>query len=207
MKSRYIEKMLVCALSIAIVCANIGTGVPYVYADTEESVTPSVDQIIEEQPVEEPEEKSVPEISEKDKKAEEKAKKKKATLKNQQKIVKFAKKQIGKRYRHGGFGPNSFDCIGLVYYVFKNAGAKLKSSMTYDKACHMKTRYNKYIVSHSIKKAKAGDIIIYYSGNHVKHACIAIGNGKCVNASKSGVKIKKIPTYSGCKVGVIRLVK
>ena len=141
------------------------------------------------------------------KKAKKAAKKKAATKKNQDKIVKYAKKQIGKRYRYAAKGPSSFDCIGFVYYVFANSGAKLKASVTYKKICTMKTSYGKYIVSHSLKKAKAGDIVCYYKGNKVKHACVAIGDGKCVNASTKGVRTMKLTGRSGCSVAIIRLVK
>ncbi len=141
------------------------------------------------------------------KKAREKAEKKAATKKRQDKIVKYAKKQIGKSYKYGAKGPKSFDCIGFVYYVFKNAGVKLKASVTYKKICTMKTSYGKYIVSHSLKKAKAGDIVCYYKGSKVKHACVAIGSGKCVNASTKGVRTMKLTGRSGCSVAIIRLVK
>lgn len=194
--------VLICCVTLCFSCIAVGT--PCAFAETEpETIEQGTDATQETQS----EQEVQPQMTAAQKKAEEKAKKKAATLKNCNKIVKFAKKQIGKKYRYGGKGPKSFDCIGLVYYVFKNAGVKLKSSMTKDKSDHLKTSYRKYIVSHNPKKAKAGDIIIFYSGNHVRHACIAIGNGRCINASKSGVKIKRIPSYGGCRVGVVRLVK
>lgn len=187
--------MMLCA---TLIFTGAAASTPCVYGDVTQEVEESVQTEVQV--------KTAAQIKA-EKKAKKKARKKAATKRRRKKIVKFAKKQVGKKYKYGAMGPNSFDCIGLVYHVFKHAGVKLKSSMTYDKVCHMKTRYGKYIVSHKVKKAKAGDIVIFYSGNHVKHACIAIGNGRCVNASKSGVKTKKIPSYAGCKVGIIRLVK
>lgn len=198
MYTKHFKQILVLVCCVTLIFSGIGINTACVYADATQEIAKELEESAQ---------SNVSVKTAAQKKAEEKAKKKAATLKNQQKIVKYAKKQIGKKYRYGGMGPQTFDCIGLVYYVFKNAGAKLKSYMSYDKVCHMKTRFGKYIVSHKPKKAKAGDIVIFYSGNHVKHACIAIGNGRCVNASKSGVKTKKIPSYAGCKVGVIRLVK
>lgn len=202
MDTKHFKKILVLICCVTLVVSSVGMSAFCVNAE-ETAVNPQPTT----QEATDPVQDTQPEKTAAEKKAEEKAKKKAATKKNQQKIVKFARKQLGKKYRYGSFGPNTFDCIGLVYYVFRNAGAKLKTSMTRDKACHMKKSFGKYIVSHNPKKAKAGDIIIFYSGNHVKHACIAIGNGKCINASKSGVKVKKIPSYAGCKVGVVRIVK
>lgn len=194
MDIKHIKRILVLICCVTLVCSCVDMGTTCVFADVTQEITKELQESAQSDAAVKTD-------------AQKKAKKKAATRKNQQKIVKFAKKQIGKKYRYGGMGPQSFDCIGIVYYVFKNSGAKLKSYMSYDKVCHMKTRFAKYIVSHRPSKAKAGDIVIFYSGNHVKHACIAIGNGRCVNASKSGVKTKKIPSYAGCKVGVIRLVK
>ncbi|MBQ0017894.1 MAG: C40 family peptidase [Clostridiales bacterium] len=123
------------------------------------------------------------------------------------KLLNYAYKQKGKKYKYGGFGPNSFDCIGFVYYVYSHSGAKLKTSMTKKKAYNLKKNFGKYIVSSNIKKAQAGDIIAYYKGGKTKHAVIAIGNGKCISAkTKGGVKISKLTGRSGCKAAVIRIV-
>jgi len=127
---------------------------------------------------------------------------------NVEKLLAFANKQKGKPYRYGGFGPNSFDCIGFVYYVFANSGAKLKTSMTKKKANNLYKNYKKYAVSHNLKDAKAGDIIIYYNGSKTKHACIATGNGKCISARrKGGVSVGKLKAKSGHNAVVVRILK
>lgn len=124
------------------------------------------------------------------------------------KLVRFSKKQLGKPYKYGASGPSSFDCIGFVYYVYSHAGVKLKSSMTKKKSYNLKKNFSKYIVSSSLSKAKPGDIIAYYSGGKTKHACVAIGNGKCISSRrKGGVSISKLKGRSGCKVAVIRIIK
>lgn len=43
-------------------------------------------------------------------------------------MVAYAKKFIGKRYRHGAKGPNRFDCSGFTSYVFKEFGYTLNPS-------------------------------------------------------------------------------
>ncbi len=130
------------------------------------------------------------------------------TAQRTDKLVRFAKKQLGKPYKYGACGPSRFDCIGYVYYVYSHAGVKLKSSMTKKKSYNLKKNFSKYIVSHSLKKAKPGDIIAYYSGSKTKHACIAIGNGKCITCrTKGGVTTVKLKGRSGCKVAVIRIIK
>lgn len=131
-----------------------------------------------------------------------------ANISQTAKLLDYAYKQKGKKYKYGGFGPNSFDCIGFVYYVYSHSGAKLKTKMTKKKSYNLKKNFGKYIVSGSLKNAKAGDIIAYYKGGKTKHAVIAIGNGKCISAKpKGGVKITKLKGKSGCKVAVIRILK
>ncbi len=43
-------------------------------------------------------------------------------------ILNFSKQYIGRPYRGGGKGPNSFDCSGFTSFVFNNFGIKLGSS-------------------------------------------------------------------------------
>lgn len=43
-------------------------------------------------------------------------------------IINFSKLYLGKPYRGGGKGPNSFDCSGFTSFVFNNFGIKLGSS-------------------------------------------------------------------------------
>ena len=43
-------------------------------------------------------------------------------------IINFSKLHLGKPYRGGGKGPNSFDCSGFTSFVFNNFGIKLGSS-------------------------------------------------------------------------------
>jgi LysM repeat protein len=43
-------------------------------------------------------------------------------------ILNFSKQYIGRPYRGGGKGPNSFDCSGFTSFVFSNFGIKLGSS-------------------------------------------------------------------------------
>lgn len=210
MNTKNIKRFIALVFCITLVISSVCVDIPYSYAEEQLAVAPPHEQLTEEPAVTEPTEPveaAKPEKTEAQKKKEKAAKKKAAHKKRQKKLVKFAKKQVGKSYKYGAKGPKTFDCIGLVYYVFKNAGVKLKSSVTYDKICHMKSSYSKYIVAHSKSKAKAGDIVFFYSGNKVKHACVAIGNGKCVNATKKGVKVMKIQDHKGCKTGVIRLIK
>ncbi|MTI19526.1 NlpC/P60 family protein [Fulvivirga sp. RKSG066] len=43
-------------------------------------------------------------------------------------LIPFALEQLGKPYRYGAKGPNSFDCSGFTGYVFRNFDIKLSAS-------------------------------------------------------------------------------
>lgn len=43
-------------------------------------------------------------------------------------IASYARSLAGRSYARGGKGPNSFDCSGFVYYVYKHFGISMPSS-------------------------------------------------------------------------------
>ncbi len=103
-------------------------------------------------------------------------------------VVEYAKKFKGYPYVLNTHGPNSFDCSGFVYYVFKNFGVTLStaSSDYYNNP----TKYGTKITGDS--NAQLGDIVVW-SG----HVGIYIGNGKVINAlnPSKGVCETKISEY------------
>ncbi|MDE5670820.1 MAG: C40 family peptidase [Eubacterium sp.] len=103
-------------------------------------------------------------------------------------VVEYAKKFKGYPYVLNTHGPNSFDCSGFVYYVFKNFGVTLStaSSDYYNNP----TKYGTKITGDS--NAQLGDIVVW-SG----HVGIYIGSGKVINAlnPSKGVCETKISEY------------
>lgn len=104
-------------------------------------------------------------------------------------IISFAMAQLGKSYKRGSAGPNSFDCSGLVTYIFKNYGVSVpRSSKDYIN------------FGTTIKKEDLlpGDILAFdCSGainGQISHVGLYIGNGKMIHAStsKRGVIISDI---------------
>ncbi|MDE8735258.1 NlpC/P60 family protein, partial [Eubacteriales bacterium DFI.9.88] len=84
-----------------------------------------------------------------------------------QKVVAKAKAKIGARYRSGGSGPKSFDCSGFVYWVYKNADVDAKKKVKRTSSAGLYSSLKKYKVGSSIKsikKEKAGDIILFNMG-------------------------------------------
>ncbi|MFP5070402.1 NlpC/P60 family protein [Pseudonocardia nantongensis] len=91
-----------------------------------------------------------------------------------------AKKHLGKPYEWGATGPSSFDCSGLMQYVFEQAGKELPRN---SKA---QSQVDGQDVSQD--ELKAGDIVFFYSP--VSHVGIYDGNGKILHASTSGEPVK-----------------
>lgn len=94
-------------------------------------------------------------------------------------IVEIAKTKLGCPYVWGATGPDSFDCSGLVYWVFAQKGISLPRTTT---------GYYGYIGSNkevSWDEAKPGDIV--WSDGHMG---IYLGNNKYIHAPQSGDVVK-----------------
>jgi cell wall-associated NlpC family hydrolase len=102
-------------------------------------------------------------------------------------IIHLAETHIGARYQHGATGPHAFDCSGLVYRVFEDAGLGRKidglesasALYTHFKALQMTSTHN----------PQPGDLVIFGAGSHVG---IYVGSGKVIHAMTSGVAITTV---------------
>ena len=103
-----------------------------------------------------------------------------------QAVVDLAHKQIGKPYVWGAEGPNSFDCSGLTYYVYKNAaGITLPRSST-----------AQYGAGKAVSKSnlQPGDLIFSSTDGtgNITHVAIYVGNGQMIHAPRSGKNVEKV---------------
>ncbi|KAF1305417.1 C40 family peptidase [Candidatus Enterococcus willemsii] len=96
----------------------------------------------------------------------------------QTRIVNEAKKHLGKPYVWGGKGPDSFDCSGLVQYVFKQALGIILPPSTI-----LQETYGKEV---SLTELLPGDILFYGTRGQTYHDAIYIGNGLMIHAPKPG---------------------
>ncbi|HHB94545.1 MAG TPA: NlpC/P60 family protein [Campylobacterales bacterium] len=106
-------------------------------------------------------------------------------------IVKTAKKYLGKPYRYGAIGPNSFDCSGFVYAVFKEVGIPIpRTSLAQSKIRGKKL---------SKKELKAGDLLSFDTSlkGHINHSGIYIGNHKFIHASSGKAHSVTISSLDG----------
>ena len=105
-------------------------------------------------------------------------------------IANYAKKFVGYPYKWGTAGPNSFDCSGFTYYVYKQFGIDIKTTGS--------VAQRKVGRKVSKSELKPGDIVCFTSPSASGHVGIYIGNGNMVHASgkKYGVKISNINSGS-----------
>lgn len=99
-------------------------------------------------------------------------------------IISLARQQIGKPYVYGATGPNSFDCSGLVQYVYRQAGINLPRT-----AAQQSTRG--YSVSFS--NLQPGDLLFWSNSRGVYHVGIYTGNGNTLFAPQPGQTVKEQP--------------
>ncbi|WP_201330742.1 C40 family peptidase, partial [Lactobacillus nasalidis] len=106
-------------------------------------------------------------------------------------VVALAKAQVGKAYVWGATGPNSFDCSGLVQWVYKTAIGQTVSRTTY-------TQVKEGVaVAVSTASLQPGDLLFWGSVSAPYHVAIYVGNGQYVSAAdeQQGVILATISSY------------
>jgi cell wall-associated NlpC family hydrolase len=104
-----------------------------------------------------------------------------------EKAVYLASTQAGKPYVYGAVGPYSFDCSGLVQYVFKQLGRSLpRTAQDQYNATTRVSQYNKQV----------GDLIFFGTPGDIYHVGIYAGDGKMWVAPRSGEDVQLEAIYS-----------
>ncbi|CAO5156953.1 peptidoglycan DL-endopeptidase CwlO [Frankia sp. AiPs1] len=106
-----------------------------------------------------------------------------------EKAVYLASLQAGKPYVYGADGPSSFDCSGLVQYIYRQLGKTLPR--TTDAQFAATTRVSMY-------NKQPGDLIFLGTPGNIYHVGIYAGDGKMWVAPHTGdvVKLQTIYTTS-----------
>ena len=96
---------------------------------------------------------------------------------------------LGKPYRWGAIGPNSFDCSGLTYYLFGQLGIKIP------RTSKEQINVGTYVAK---KDLEYGDLVLFArNGETINHVGIYVGDGKFVHAPQSGDVVKITTLMSG----------
>ncbi|MFI9812852.1 C40 family peptidase [Saccharothrix variisporea] len=109
--------------------------------------------------------------------------------------VQWALGQRGKDYVFGSNGPDTWDCSSLMQAAYRSVGIAIP-----------RTTYGQATIGRpvSLNEVKAGDLIIYYSGQ--SHVAMAIDGIRAVHASTEGVPVKIQDIESIGPVNTIRRV-
>lgn len=100
-------------------------------------------------------------------------------------IASAAKNQVGKEYVLNAFGPDEFDCSGLVYYVFNECGIAVDR-----KDCAGYAQNADWSKIESLSDVKAGDILFFCGEDgKIQHAGIAVSSKNMIDASSSHRKV------------------
>lgn len=97
--------------------------------------------------------------------------------------------QIGKPYKYGSAGPNSFDCSGLTSYLYKQMGISIPRTSSSQNTVGV------YVPKEDLKY---GDLVIF-SRNRVtiNHVGIYVGNGNFVHSPETGKHVRIETLMSG----------
>lgn len=102
-------------------------------------------------------------------------------------VIDIANQQLGKSYVWGASGPDTFDCSGLVYFVYNAAGFPVPR-LTAEAYMYMSTLTN---------TPARGDLVFFKDGTgYIFHIGIYIGNDEMIHApnSRDVVKVSSIRT-------------
>ncbi len=110
-------------------------------------------------------------------------------------VIAYASNYLGRPYRYGATGPNSFDCSGFVQYVYRHFGVSIPRTSS------SQSRYGTYV---SRSNLQPGDLVFF--GHPVHHVGIYVGNNSYIHAPHTGDVIK-ISTLSRSDYNCARRVR
>ena len=93
--------------------------------------------------------------------------------------VETAYAQLGKPYRWGASGPDSFDCSGLTMYSWGKAGVSLPHSS------RAQFSATKRVAREALQP---GDLVFF--GSPIHHVGIYVGDGKMIHSPESGERVR-----------------
>ncbi|MFD9424294.1 MULTISPECIES: C40 family peptidase [unclassified Streptomyces] len=112
-----------------------------------------------------------------------------------EKVLAFARAQIGRPYVWGATGPSSYDCSGLTQAAWKAAGVDLP-----------RTTWDQVEVGTRVATAdlRPGDLVFFY--DDISHVGIYKGDGMMIHAPKPGANVREESIYYMPIYGSVRPV-
>jgi len=97
-------------------------------------------------------------------------------------VATLAREQLGKPYQWGGYGPDRFDCSGLVFFIMGNLGVNMP------RVSQEQSRYGQEVKRSQLAP---GDLVFFAtSGRRVDHVGIYVGDSKFIHAPRQHVPVR-----------------
>ncbi|MFE0456516.1 NlpC/P60 family protein [Streptomyces sp. NPDC058914] len=107
--------------------------------------------------------------------------------------LRYALRQLGKPYEWGAEGPTSYDCSGLTSQAWAHAGTPIPRTSQQQWARLKRV---------PLTELRPGDLVVYYP--EATHVAMYLGDGRVVQAPRTGEKIKISPVASHPVLGAVR---
>lgn len=105
------------------------------------------------------------------------------------KLEELLDKEMGKPYKWGGTGPDSYDCSGLVYSVYGKLGISLPRTASSQASVGIKV---------AKEDLEYGDLVFFArDGKNINHVGIYVGDGEMIHAPQTGDVVKRTTIMSG----------
>lgn len=92
-------------------------------------------------------------------------------------VIAQASAELGRPYVYGAEGPSTFDCSGLMQYIFGKIGISLP-----------RTAAQQQQATTTVAKPAPGDLVFW--GNPAYHVALYIGGGKIIAAPHTGTVVQ-----------------
>lgn len=105
-------------------------------------------------------------------------------------VIANARNEIGKPYIFGDEGPNSFDCSGLMQWIWGKVGIKLP---------RLARQQQDFVTTIPASQRLPGDLIFW--GDPAHHVALYIGDGKMISAPGRGQKVHLVKVSGNVTYG------
>lgn len=102
-----------------------------------------------------------------------------------QRAIAAAEAQLGKPYKWGAAGPELFDCSGLMWYVWKQAGVRFTRTTA--------NELFKKLTPIARSALRPGDMVFFGQADHLHHVGLYVGNGRMIHAPHGGSTVQESP--------------
>lgn len=111
--------------------------------------------------------------------------------------VALAQEQLGKPYVYGASGPNSFDCSGLMRYIYQQLGVTIARSSS--------SQFNTSGTAVPLDALQPGDLVFFYDPQYdstggrrsATHVGIYAGDNTFIHASTNGDVVRSEKLFGG----------